>query len=63
MKIKREEMVKELVNDDIEDIIQWVNNRDFTWLRDILTGGWVGYNELNDDALEREYRSRNEDLK
>ena len=55
----KEEMIKELINQDFEDIQQELcETGGCAFLYDILVSGWKGYDEMPDKELKREYDDR-----
>jgi hypothetical protein len=59
MKLSREEMIDELVNNDIEFICRQIFRDDYELLDAILRGeGFKQYNNLTDDEIITEYIDR-----
>jgi len=58
-KMTKEKMIKELINQDFEDIQQELcDTGGCAFLYDILISGWKGYDEMSDEELKREYDDR-----
>jgi hypothetical protein len=53
--ISREEMIKKLVDSDLEGISA---ENSIKFLERILRDGWKGYNEMSDSELKDTYRHR-----
>lgn len=58
MKMTREQMVERMIDSDIADIRQGIYTDDNSFLYAVLSGeGWIPYNQLSDEAIQREYLS------
>jgi len=53
--ISREEMIKQLVNSDLDGISA---ENSIKFLQRILCNGWKGYNEMSDAELKKAYNHR-----
>jgi hypothetical protein len=55
----KQEQINKLVEEDIEDVKRTIlNHNEDTFLRDILLTGWEGYNKMNDEEINEEYKRR-----
>ncbi len=59
----REEMIDKMVEDDIVGIQENLMCNKMNFMEDILRGcGWTPYNQLTDDQVSNNYKSRKFDL-
>lgn len=57
--MKREDIINELVNQDVNDITQSIFQDDWEFLIRVLKGeGFTGYTHLSDKQLVNEYNDR-----
>ena len=55
--IKRSDIIKELIDNDIKSIFNDFNeNDDVSYITDILTYGFNGYENFTNDELQTEYK-------
>ena len=55
----REQKIKRLIDNDFNDIRQELLEFDgCSFLYDIISGGWKGYDQMTNDEINYEYESR-----
>lgn len=57
----QDKAIEWLIDDDINDLQQMFMNDDFSYIHDILSGGFDGYNSFTKDQLAQEISERKEE--
>jgi len=53
--ISREKAIKDLENDYLSFIQAQLKKNDFTWIKDVLNQGFIGFDTMDNEGLMQEY--------
>ena len=55
LKVTRDIMIAELAENLMDNVIQQVKKEDYSWILEVISTGFIGYNDMVDEVLVADY--------